>query len=117
MYPTVFRFPGGSINGYDRGVYQEIIAEMTRRGFVYYDWNAYAQDATVTARTASAIAADCLRGIGRDLVVVLAHDSAARGTTVDALPAIIEGYQAAGYTFSALHPGVTQVTMGYPRIR
>ena len=117
VYPSVFRFPGGSINGYDRGVYQEIIAEMTRRGFVYYDWNASAQDATQTPRAASAIAADCLKGIGRDLVVVLAHDSAARSTTVDALPAIIEGYQAAGYTFSALHPGVKQVTMGYPKMK
>ena len=117
VYPSVYRFPGGSINGYDRGVYQEIIAEMTRRGFVYFDWNASAQDATVTPRPAASIAADCLRGIGRELVVVLAHDSGARGTTVDALPAIIEGYQAAGYTFSALHPGVEQVTFGYPVIR
>ena len=117
VYPSVFRFPGGSINGYDRGVYQEIIAEMTRRGFVYYDWNASAQDATKKPRAASAIAADCLKGIGRDLVVVLAHDSSARGTTVEALPTVIEGYQAAGYTFSALHPGVTQVTMGYPKMR
>lgn len=117
VYPSVFRFPGGSINGYDRGVYQEIIAEMTRRGFVYFDWNASAQDATVHPRPASDIAADCLRGVGRDLVVVLSHDSAARGTTVDALPAIIKGYQAAGYTFSPLHPGVTPVTMGYPNIR
>ncbi|MBD5117831.1 MAG: polysaccharide deacetylase [Clostridiales bacterium] len=117
VYPSVYRFPGGSINGYDRGVYQEIIAEMTRRGFVYFDWNASAQDATATPRPAASIAADCLRGIGRDLVVVLTHDSAARGTTVDALPAVIEGYQAAGYTFSALHPGVTPVTMGYPKIR
>lgn len=112
--PTVFRFPGGSLNGYDRGVYQEIVAEMTRRGFVYFDWNASAQDATVTPRPAADIAADCLKGIGRDLVVVLSHDSAARGTTVQALPAVIEGYQAAGYTFAALHPGVKPVIMGYP---
>ena len=116
VYPAVFRFPGGSINGYDRGVYQEIIAEMTRRGFVYYDWNASAQDATQTPRPAPDIAADCLKGVGRDLVVVLAHDSAARTTTADALPAVIEGYQAAGYTFSALHPGVMPVTMGYPKM-
>lgn len=116
-YPSVYRFPGGSLNGYDRGVYQEIIAEMTRRGFVYFDWNASAQDATVTPRPAGDIAADCLKGVGRDLVVVLCHDSGARGTTVAALPAIIEGYQNAGYTFSALHPGVEQVTFGYPKIR
>lgn len=114
-YPRIFRFPGGSINGYDRGVYQEIIAEMTRRGFVYYDWNASAQDATVRPRPAWEITTDCLKGIGRELVVVLAHDSAARGTTVDALPAVIEGYQNAGYTFAALHPGVKPVTMGYPK--
>lgn len=40
-----------------------------------------------------------------------------RGTTADALPAVIEGYQAAGYAFSPLHPGVTPVTMGYPKLR
>lgn len=117
VYPSVYRFPGGSINGYDRGVYQEIIAEMTRRGFAYFDWNASAQDATVTPRPAWDIAADCLKGVGRELAVVLCHDSAARGTTVDALPAVIEGYQNAGYTFSPLHPGVEQVTFGYPAIR
>ena len=115
--PSVYRFPGGSLNGYDRGVYQEIVAEMARRGFVYYDWNASAQDATAVPRPAWEIAADCLRGVGRELVVVLCHDSAARGTTVDALPAVIEGYQRAGYTFSSLHPGVEQVTFGYPKIR
>ena len=116
-YPQVYRFPGGSINGYDRGVYQEIVAEMTRRGFVYFDWNASAQDATNRPRPAADIAADCLKGIGRDLVVVLAHDSAARGTTVDALPAVIEGYQEAGYAFSALHPGVRPIFFGYPAPR
>lgn len=116
VYPSVYRFPGGSLNGYNRGVYQEIIAEMTRRGFVYYDWNASAQDATVYPRPAWEIAADCLRGVGRELVVVLCHDSAARTTTVDALPTVIQGYQNAGYAFSPLHPGVEQVTFGYPKI-
>lgn len=115
VYPQVFRFPGGSINGYNRGIYQEIIAEMTRRGFVYFDWNASAQDATARPRAAGDIAADCLRGVGKDLVVVLSHDSAARATTVDALPRIIEGYQAEGYTFMALTPGVTPVILDYKR--
>ena len=116
VHPTVFRFPGGSINGYNRGVYQEIIAEMTRRGFVYYDWNESAGDATSTPRSADLIAQDCLKGIGRGLVIVLAHDNAARTTTVEALPTVIEGYQAAGYTFAGLHPGVTSVMFGYPKI-
>lgn len=116
-YPSVYRFPGGSINGYNRGVYQEIIAEMTRRGFVYFDWNASAQDATATPRPSWEISADCLKGVGKDLAVVLCHDSAARATTVEALPCVIEGYQKAGYTFSALHPGVRPITFGYPKIQ
>lgn len=28
--PTVFRFPGGSLNNYNQGVYKEIIAEILR---------------------------------------------------------------------------------------
>jgi len=115
VYPQVFRFPGGSVNGYNRGTYQEIIAEMTRRGFVYFDWNASAQDATVHPRAAEDIAADCLKGASKDLAVVLCHDSAARTTTVDALPAVIEGYQANGYTFMALTPGVKPVMLDYKR--
>ena len=116
IHPTIFRFPGGSINSHDRGVYQEIVAEMTRRGFVYYDWNVSAGDSTMTLRAVDPIIADCLKGIGMDLAVVLAHDTAYRTTTVDALPAVIEAYRAAGYTFSALHPGVKPVTFGYPEI-
>ena len=114
VHPTIFRFPGGSINSYDRGLYQEIIAEMTRRGFIYFDWNVSAGDSTPTPAAASLLASNWLRGVGRDLVVTLAHDSSPRITTPDALPTVIEGYLAAGYTFSALHPGVTPVTMGYP---
>lgn len=113
VYPQVFRFPGGSLNGYNQGTYEEIISEMVRRGFVYFDWNASAQDATVTPLDPSVITANCLRGIGREQVVMLAHDSAARTTTVQALPAIIEGYRNAGYTFAALTPAVKPVIMGY----
>ena len=117
VHPAIFRFPGGSINSYDRGVYQEIIAEMTRRGFIYFDWNVSAGDSTPTPAAASLLAANWLKGVGKDLVVTLAHDSGPRTTTPDALPAVIEGYLAAGYTFSALHPGVTPVTMGYPQMQ
>jgi len=115
VYPQVFRFPGGSINSYNRGLYQEIISEMTRRGFVYFDWNASAQDATPTPLSPSVIRDNCLKGIGQDLVVVLSHDSAPRGTTVEALPSIIEGYRDAGYTFLPLNPGVKPVNMNYPK--
>ena len=45
--PQIFRFPGGSINNYNRFTYMQIIAEMTRRGFVY-------STGTSAARTLSA---------------------------------------------------------------
>ena len=42
---NIFRFPGGSINNYNSLIYKQIIAEMTRRGFVFYDWNVSGEDA------------------------------------------------------------------------
>lgn len=42
---TLFRFPGGSKNDYNTDVRDDLIAEMTRRGFVYFDWNVDTSDA------------------------------------------------------------------------
>ena len=40
----IFRFPGGSNTDYNVDTREEIIAEMTRRGFRYYDWNVQSND-------------------------------------------------------------------------
>ena len=42
---TLFRFPGDSINDYNEDIRDDLIAEMTRRGFVYFDWNVDSSDA------------------------------------------------------------------------
>ena len=42
---TLFRFPGGSINDYNTEIRDDLIAEMTRRGFIYFDWNVDTSDA------------------------------------------------------------------------
>ena len=42
---TLFRFPGGSINDYNEAIRDDLIAEMTRRGFIYFDWNVDSSDA------------------------------------------------------------------------
>lgn len=44
IYVDIYRFPGGSINDYNEEVRDEIIEEMTRRGFVYFDWNVDSKD-------------------------------------------------------------------------
>ena len=113
--PQIFRFPGGSINAYNGGIYQEIIAEMTRRGFVYFDWNAANGDAVSSKiLPAATLAGNALKGVGsKRRAVILMHDSSSKTTTVEALPAIIEGYQKGGYTFAPLTAATKQVTFGY----
>lgn len=114
--PQIFRFPGGSINAYNGHIYQEIVAEMIRRGFVYFDWNRAAGDAVRNSPSASVLtknALDKLDTSGR--VILLMHDSWSHGNTVAALPAIIEGYQSAGYTLEALTPEVRPIVYAYPK--
>ena len=114
--PQIFRFPGGSINGYNGATYREIIGEMVRRGFVYFDWNVSSGDAAKGGASPAVLAGNALDRV--DVLrraVVLMHDSASRNTTVEALPAIIEGYQRAGFTFEALTPEVKPVIYSYPK--
>lgn len=113
--PTLFRFPGGSINGYNQAIYQEMISEMLRRGFVPFDWNISSEDAasnhltptdTLVNNVVNA-AANVQRG------VVLMHDSAAKTTTVQALAPMIDRLQAKGFTLKPLTPEVLPVLYSY----
>ena len=70
----LFRFPGGSINAYNKDVYQDIIAEMTEKGFIYFDWNGSLEDA-VSKSTPEQLVENALGStLGRKKVVMLAHD-------------------------------------------
>lgn len=116
IYPAISRFPGGSINGYDGVIYKDIVSELVRRGFVYFDWNVDSGDAAESGLVPAwkiernALAkVDTLRR-----AVILMHDSATKPTTVEALPAIIEGYRDAGFTFGVLTPEVVPVVYIYP---
>lgn len=113
--PQIFRFPGGSINAYNGQIYQEIVSEMTRRGFVYYDWNRMTGDAVRRTPAAAVLAKNALSDIGAtDRIILLAHDSKRYTNMVAALPDIIEGYQAAGFTLEALTPEVKPIVYAYP---
>lgn len=70
----LFRFPGGSINAYNKDVYEDIIAEMTERGFIYFDWNGSLEDA-VSKSTPEQLVENAVEStLGRKKVVMLAHD-------------------------------------------
>ena len=111
--PTFFRFPGGSTNSYDYGIYQDILAEMLRRGFVPCDWNMSAQDATKTPLPPEQIVANVLSAGNVVRGVVLMHDSKPRATTVEALPDLIAALRQRGYTFAPLTPEVKPVMFNY----
>ena len=102
--PTLFRFPGGSKNSFNKHNYREIIAEMTRRGFDYFDWNLSVGDAVSRTPTPAekcvsnvlSNSSKCAHG------VVLMHDATPKRTTVEALPKLIEGLRQQGFRFDKL---------------
>lgn len=112
--PTCFRFPGGSINSYNRGLYQELIAEMLRRGFVPYDWNISAQDATSRPLDVDTVIDNVLSSAeGKSRGIVLMHDGASQASTAQALDTIIERLREKGYRFDRIQPDTMPVLLGY----
>ena len=91
----IFRFPGGSINAYNKGVYKDIIAAMEARGFVYFDWNASVEDAVGGAPTPEELVQNAQdTSLGRKRVILLAHDRV--GNTALALDALIDAFSEYG---------------------
>ncbi len=88
--PKLFRFPGGSINSYNKKVYQEIISIMTERGYVYFDWNASLEDAVKNPKAEKLIQNAKESTLGRKKVVMLAHDIV--DETVVCLEELIEAF-------------------------
>lgn len=101
--PTCFRFPGGSINSYNKAVYKDIKAEMIRRGFVPYDWNVSSGDASTTKYTPEQLTGYVLNGIGsKSRIIVLMHDSSSKENTAQAVWQIIIGIREKGFIFAPL---------------
>lgn len=70
----LFRFPGGSINSYNKKVSEEIIRRMTEKGYIYFDWNASLEDAVTHGEPRTLIENATSSTLGRKKVVMLAHD-------------------------------------------
>ncbi len=107
----MMRFPGGSSNQVSRRYCSGIMSDLTLRlpamGYSYYDWNVSSGDATSARPSAQYIINSTLSGArGKQSICVLMHDTAAKTTTVDALPAIIAGLYDMGYRFEPLNPTV-----------
>ena len=112
--PTIFRFPGGSVNAYNYPVYREIVAEMLRRGFVFYDWNLSSGDASFNYISPKKITSNILdnapafsRGI------VLMHDAPSKDSTVESLAGVIDGLRDQGFTLAPLTREVRPMLFNY----
>ncbi len=92
---TIYRFPGGSSNKVSRTGIYDLIGVLEKRNIDYFDWNVSSGDAAGTALGAKQIVNNVMRGIGdKKDCIVLFHDSAAKKSTVEALPEIIERIKA-----------------------
>lgn len=112
--PGIFRFPGGSINSYNRGIYQELISEMLRRGFLYYDWNVSTMDTIPNIKPDKIVQHVVSSAEGKNNLFILAHDNQDKKSTVKALPEIIRLLQEKGYVFDKIENTVEPVVFGYP---
>lgn len=101
----ILRFPGGSNSGHARrDVMLDIIQKLRELGYQYFDWNVSARDAEELYQDRDAIINSVLEGArGKSRAIILLHDSRTRMSTVEALPAIIEGLIGMGFTFRALN--------------
>ncbi len=104
---NIIRFPGGSSNmvsaQYRTGIMTDLTKRLTDLGYSYYDWNVVSGDADAVSVPAATIVNNVLtRAKGKNSICVLMHDTAAKSTTVEALPKIIEGLSAMGFRFEPL---------------
>lgn len=109
----IARFPGGASNTISRkyceGIMTTLVTKTKENGYYYYDWNVDSQDASDNNVPVSTIVESATQGIYykyTDNLIILMHDAAAKTTTVEALPKIIEAYQEAGIKFGVLDESV-----------
>lgn len=92
-----YRFPGGSSNKVSNTDMSAYISYLNAQGITYYDWNVSSGDATTQAFTADELVENVMTDVVKyKTSVVLLHDSTAKTTTVQALPAMIEALQQSG---------------------
>ena len=86
-----YRFPGGSSNTISKIDMKEFAAYLEEQGVKFHDWNISSGDGAPVALTTEQIKENVLKDLEKyNSAVVLMHDSAEKGSTVDALPEIIE---------------------------
>lgn len=102
--PKIIRYPGGSntLVGSDRTIHNAIIDEITKQGYVHFDWNVDSNDASKVTQDKDVIVNSVINSL-RKTSIILFHDSKPKTTTVEALPEIIKTLKDKGYSFEVLN--------------
>lgn len=92
------RFPGGSF-GPRLAPFRDA---ATKAGYHYVNWNDLTGDAEHNNVPVDSLLSEVKKYTNGDTVVILMHDAAAKTTTVQALPQVIEYLKLKGYSFDTL---------------
>ena len=118
-HTQIFRFPGGSNNSTaKKSLMIDIATEMTRRGYIYYDWNVIAHDDQKTVYSANQLYQNVVKSAKNKLnrnLILLFHDNSTRMTTAEAIPKVIEYFRAQGYVFDKITPDTTPIQFNKPK--
>lgn len=107
-HSKIFRFPGGSNTGYNTKIREKVIREMTSRGMVYYDWNAYNGDCDGFSK--KEMVAKAVKESGyRDKSIVLMHNIPNKDQVIETLPKIVNQLKKEGYACKALEGTVEPI--------
>ena len=95
--PTLFRFPGGSLNFVGKNKMKKFISYVTEKGMTYYDWNVVNGDAEGINYTEEQMIENVLNGVAKKTTcIVLMHDGAGHEKTVNTLPKVLEALISGG---------------------
>lgn len=102
----ICRFPGGSVNAYNRKTGTAIVSDLKRKGYVYFDWNASSGDAG-GQNSPDGIYQSAMAGVHLHRIsVVLFHNTSAKRATLQQMPRFLETLKEEGYTCRVLNPTV-----------
>ncbi len=112
--PKIMRLPGGASNTiskqYSKGVVTQITQRLKDEGYVYFDWNVDSTDASKNGVPVDTLLQKIKDGSkNKPVINILMHDTDAKKTTVEALPAMIDYLRSEGYQFMTLSPTSTVI--------
>lgn len=94
----LIRFPEGST-----AVSEKFREDIGAAGYIYVDWNSLVGDAEKPRTMPTSYLINRLKSTTyNDHVVILMHDAAAKDTTSEALPQVIEYLKSKGYSFDVV---------------